>query len=308
MDPSLINWTLNSINPQLDSFTPPQDMREAINRIQTLPPLPGIALRIMQLAADPHADAAKLAEIIELDPLLTAQIIRWASSPLYGYHGKITSIQEAISRVLGFDFVFNLALGLSALAPLKCPKNGPTGTRSFWIQALASSRLMQLLNNQIPVENRLAPAQFFLAGLLHNIGFPLMGDQFPEEFSYLNNLILANPTLTIFNLEKFAFGVDHTMLGAWLMGAWCMPKPIIDVVYHHHNPYYRGENYQLNLLTYLNDYLLGKLGIGDGQQQPCPDEVFNQLNISQESTTQSVDKLSDFLDNIISSADMIIGE
>lgn len=305
MQPSLINWTLNTINTQLDSFTPPKDMRAAISRIQTLPPLPGVALRIMQLAADPSADTAKLAAIVELDPLLTAQVIRWASSPLYGYRGKITSVHDAISRVLGFDFVFNLALGLAALAPLKAPKDGPIGTRLFWAQALASTRLMQLLSDKMLVENRLATAQIFLAGLLHNIGFPLLGDQFPEEFNYLNKLIIANPTLTVFNLEKFAFGVDHTMLGAWLMSAWSMPKPIIDVVYHHHNPYYRGENHNLNLLTYLNDYLLGKLGIGDGQMQDCPEEIFSQLNLSSEAANESLDKLNDTLENIFATTDMI---
>jgi HD-like signal output (HDOD) protein len=305
MQPSLINWTLNTINPQLDSFTPPKDMRETISRIQTLPPLPGVALRIMQLAADPLADAAKLATIVELDPLLTAQVIRWASSPLYGYRGKITGVQQAISQVLGFDFVFNLALGLAALAPLKAPMDGPIGTRLFWIQALASTRLLRLLGDQMPIENRLAPAQLFLVGLLHNIGFPLLGDQFPEEFSYLNNLILANPNLTVFNLEKFAFGVDHTMLGAWLMSAWCMPKPIIDVVYHHHNPNYRGENNELNLLVYLNDCLLGKLGIGDAQSQLCEEEIFMQLNLPVAAANETLDQLNDILANIITTADMI---
>lgn len=307
MQASLINWTLNTITPQLDSFTPPKDMREAIGRIQTLPPLPGVALRITQLAADPLADAAKLAGIIEQDPLLTAQVIRWACSPLYGYRGKITSVQDAITRVLGFDFVFNLALGLAALAPLKAPKDGPVGTRLFWIQALASTKLMPLLANQMPVEHRLAPADLFLAGLMHNIGFPLLGNQFPEEFNYLNKLILANPTLTIFNLEKFAFGVDHTMLGAWLMTAWSMPKPVIDIVYHHHNPYYRGENHQLNLLTFLSDGLLGRLGIGDAQQQTCPDEFFNQLGLPVGASQEALDKFNDILEHIFATADIIIG-
>lgn len=307
MQASLINWTLNTITPQLDSFTPPKDMREAISRIKTLPPLPGIALRITQLAADPSADAAKLADIIEQDPLLTAQVIRWACSPLYGYRGKITSVQDAITRVLGFDFVFNLALGLAALAPLKAPKDGPVGTRLFWIQALASTKLMPLLANQMPAAHRLAPADLFLAGLMHNIGFPLLGNQFPEEFNYLNKLIQANPTLTVFNLEKFAFGVDHTMLGAWLMTAWSMPKPVIDIVYHHHNPYYRGENHQLNLLTFLSDCLLGRLGIGDAQQQTSHDEFFDQLGLPAGASQTALDKFNDILENIIATADIITG-
>lgn len=307
MKPSLINWTLNTINPKLDVFTSPYDMRASIGQLQTLPPLPGIALQIMQLANDPAADAAKLAAIIELDPLLAAQVIRWARSPLYAYRRQIVNVQEAINRVLGFDFVFNLAFGLATLATLKVPKDGPIGTRSFWTQAMASTRLMPILSNQMPVEHRIPHSQLFLPGLLHNIGYPLLGDQFPKEFNYLNNLIVANPTLSIPNLERFALGVDHNMLGSWLMRSWGMPKPIIDVVYHHHNPNYRDENHQLNLLMYLSDSLLGTLGIGDGQLQPYSEELLSMLNLSANAADESLDKLNDMLENIFVTSDMITG-
>jgi HD-like signal output (HDOD) protein len=307
MTPSLINWTLNTINPHLDNFMPPYDMLESIGRLELLPPMPGIASLIMQLANDPTANAAKLASIIELDPILTAQIIRWASSPLYAYPGKIHNIRESISRVLGFNFVFNLALGLSALVPLKAPKEGPIGTRSFWIQAMASTRLMSLLNNHLAVEHRFEEAAIFQSGLLHDIGLPLMGDQFPGAFDYLNKLIIANPALSIIELERFALGVDHNMLGAWLMRSWNMPKPVVDVVYNNHNPNYRGDNYKLNLLTYLNNYLLDKLGIGHEQGQLYSDMHLDQLNLSAKAIEESLDRLNETLANIIITADMITG-
>ncbi len=307
MKPSLINWTLNTINPKLDVFTSPYDMRASIGQLQTLPPLPGIALQIMQLATDPTADAAKLADIIELDPLLAAQVIRWARSPLYAYRRQIVSVQEAINRVLGFDFVFNLAFGLATLATLKVPKDGPIGTRSFWTQAMASTRLMPILSNHMPVEHRFPHSQLFLPGLLHNIGFPLFGDQFPKEFNYLTSLIIANPTLSISNMERFALGVDHNMLGSWLMRSWGMPKPIIDVVYHHHNPNYRDSNHRLNLLMYLSDSLLGTLGIGDGQLQPYSEEILSMLNLTANAVDESLDKLNDMLENIFVTSDMITG-
>lgn len=178
MQPSLIDWTLNSITTQLDSFSPPADMRTKINRIKALPPLPGIAYRIMKLASDPLADASKLTELIELDPLLTAQVIRWASSSFYGYRGRITLVKDAIIRILGFDFVLNLALGLAALDSLRSPKKGPIGTKMFWVQSLASTRLMKLITEKMPVVYRPQAQQVFLAAFLHNIGFPLLGDNF----------------------------------------------------------------------------------------------------------------------------------
>jgi HD-like signal output (HDOD) protein len=305
MQPSLINWTLNVIDSQACGFTPPEDMRQKISQIKSLPPLPDIAHRILMLGSDPLADAGKLGELIEQDPLLTAQVIRWASSSFYGYRGKITSVQDAITRVLGFDFVFNLALGLAALTPLKTPRDGPIGTKMFWTHSMASTHLMKALSEKIPAPNRPEAQQIFLAALLHNIGFPLLGDQFPEEFSYLNTLIMANPTLTVFNLENFAFGVDHTMLGAWLMNTWSMPKPLIDIAYHHHNPCYRGDNYQLNLLTFLSDCLLGQISIGDAKHQSCQDEVFTQLQLSVATCNEILDKLSDTVESIAATSEIL---
>lgn len=305
MDSSLINWTLDNINSQPKGFTPPRDMREAITGIKALPPLPGSAVRIVNLMSDPHADIAKLAEIIELDPLLTAQIIRWASSALYGYRGKITTVHDAITRVLGFNFVLDMALGLAVLAPLKSPSDGPIGTRMFWIHALASTRFMRRVGEKMPEPIRPQQQEIFLAGLMHNIGFPLLGHQFTGEFVYLSNLINANPSLAIFNLENFAFGVNHAEIGAWLMNTWSMPRAITDIVYHHHNPCYSGENHVLNLLTFLNDCLLGQIGIGDAVNQTCPEEVWGQLGLNESICSEIIDSLHDELEKIIATAEML---
>lgn len=305
METKLIDWTLSSISPQRNGFMPPRDMRETITQVKALPPLPGTALRILNLTADPQADAKKLAEIVEMDPLLTAQIVRWASSPMYGYRGKISSVQDAITRVLGFNFVMDLALGLAVLAPLKAPNDGQIGTRMFWIHALASTRLMAKLAAAMPISARPAPQALFLAALMHNIGFPLLGHRFPDEFSYLSNLIKANPTLMIFNLEIFAFGVNHAEIGAWLMNDWAMPRMVIDIVYHHHNPCYRGDHFQLNLLTFFSDCLLGQLGIGDAVNQICPDEVPGLLGLEESVWRGVLEQQQDELPGIMETAEQL---
>jgi HD-like signal output (HDOD) protein len=302
----LLKWTQSTISQNANGFLPPADMQRSINQVKELPPLPATANRILQLASDPLADAKKLAEIIELDPLLSIQVIRWASSPLYGYRGKINSVQDAIAKVLGFDYVLNLTFGLATLSPLKTPVNGIIGTQSLWIQALASTKLMPIIAQKMPVDIRPASEQLFLAGLIHNIGFLLLGDQFSDEYAYLNKLINTNPTLSINSIENFAFGIDHSQLGAWLMQSWSMPKPILDVVYHHHNPNYRGKNYRLNLLVYLNDYLLGKMGIGDAMNQQCPDTVFEQLNIIEKDCIEIMKQLSQNIDDIKTTVDSLL--
>ncbi len=298
MDIDLFKWNQTTISQDTSYFSPPVDMRKSVSETKELPPFPATANKILELASDPLADARKLAEIIELDPLLATQVIRWASSAFYGYRGKISTPHDAITKVLGFDFVLNLALGLAALAPLKAPVEGIIGSRSLWIQSLASTRLMALLSKHMAQENRPGPQHIFLAGLMHNIGFLLLSHQFNREYNYLNNFIDANPTLAINTIENFAFGYDHTQLGAWLMQVWSMPKPILDIVFHHHNPNYRSDNYQLNLLVFVNDHLLGKLGIGDAVNQVCPETVYQKLKITETECEQSLEELAEDIDEI----------
>jgi len=306
MTPSLINWTFSCIDSNDALIEPPNDLRTAVSQIKELPPLPGIAARIMKLAADPLADARKLSEIVELDPLLTTQVIRWASSSLYGYKGEISSVQDATTRVLGYQFVFDLVLGLSALSPLKAPSEGLIGTRAFWTHALASTHLMSALNDQLSTENKFESQTIFFVALMHNIGFPLLGDQFKNEFNILSNLAQANPTLSLHKLEKFAFGVDHCQLGSWLLKTWNMPTAVIDVVYHHHNPHYRGDNYQLNLLTYLNDCLLASINLGDSQYSVDCNQVFEELNIDAMVAKNALDNLENELDEIKSMVEICL--
>ena len=294
----LTDWTLNSIDACSDRVEPPLDIQKEISQIKSLPPLPGIADRIMKLSDDPMADSTKLAKIIELDPLLTAQVIRWASSALYGYAGKVSSVKIAITHVLGYQYVFNLVLGLSALSPLKAPSEGVIGITAFWTHALASTHLMKALNEKQLVEQQTEPQTVFSVALLHNIGFPLLGHQFRDKFWVLSKLIEANPELNPVKLESFSLGATHCELGSWLLKTWSMPHPIIDVVYNHHNPNYKGNNHQLNLLTYLNDILLAQLNIGVGFQNSEIEQVLETLQLTQENCDEALEKLNNELISI----------
>lgn len=67
--------------------------------------------------------------MVETDPALAAQVVSWAASPYYASPGKIRSVEDAIVRVLGFDLVINLALGLALGKTLSLPKDHPSRPR-----------------------------------------------------------------------------------------------------------------------------------------------------------------------------------
>ena len=86
----------------------PTRIKQRLEETMEIPPLPTSAQQIIKLRTDPSADIDKLTEIIETDPSLAAQIVSWASSPIYNPPGTVRSVHDACMRVLGFDMVLNL--------------------------------------------------------------------------------------------------------------------------------------------------------------------------------------------------------
>ena len=260
---------------------PGTDLKKRIQSLNDLPAMPEIARQIFVLRGDRLADADKLGKVVELDPSLSAQVIRYARSPFFGYRGKVDSVQSAISRVLGFEMVMNLALGIASARPFKIPVIGPLGLNAFWRHATYSAALVQALGRELPRAVRPPAGLSYLAGLLHNMGHLLLGHAFKREFCMLNNAVSENPALSVVEHEMALLGVHHGELGAWLMESWNMPEEIIVAVREHHNPQYDGPHALYARLTLLADHLLKEHGIGDSPSHELPVEIMAALELEE---------------------------
>ncbi len=288
------------LDSMVASFTPAPEVRRHIEELYELPPMPAVAQRILQLRADPAASAESLAEVVELDPSLSAQVVRYASSPFFSYRGKLESIRDAIVRVLGFDMVASMALGLAAGRAFRNPPDGPLGMRAFWRHSTYCAALVQTLAKAMPAGSRPRPGIAYLAGLLHNFGFLLMGHLFQPEFFLLNKLVAANPETPVTAIEKrvLCMGqardvlcMGHPSIGAWLTHSWRLPDEVTVTVCEHHNEDYDGEHAAYPNLVLVANRLLRRHGIGDEILEPPPEALLARLGLVPERTEEILEAL-----------------
>lgn len=239
VDLSAAQGLLSTLAMPGEHMIPARDMRRKVRGQRDLPPMPETAKRLIDLASIEQTNVNDLASIVEQDPALTAQVIRWASSAMYGYRGELTSIQEAIARVLGYELVLNLSLGLASAGALKIPRDGPLGARAFWERALQGAVFGQTLAKDLS-NPRIRPGDVYVCALLRDIGHLVLGQIFPDEYECLNQAVEANPNMSMHQLERCILGVDRCELGSWLMQAWDMPEAIRMSVGYHLSPYYQG--------------------------------------------------------------------
>ncbi|GAB1258662.1 HDOD domain-containing protein [Aurantivibrio plasticivorans] len=268
-------------------------IKQRLDETLELPPLPSTAQRIIGLRVDPNADVSDLSNIVETDPSLAAQVVSWAASPYYSAPGKIKSIHDAIVRVLGFDMVLNLSLGLALGKSLNLPKDHPQGITPYWQHAVYAAATVEGLVTAIPREHRPSFGMAYLSGLLNNFGFLILGEVFPPYFELINRYLEVNPDVPTNVIERHIIGVTREQLASWLMSSWHMPEEVVVALRHQHNPNYSGEHAVFAKLLYLTNAKLRERSIGRGPVHEIPQSLYQDLHLDPDQVEITISNIMD---------------
>jgi HD-like signal output (HDOD) protein len=74
-----------------------------------------------------------------------------------------------------------------------------------------------------------------LAGLLHDIGYWILAQECPKELAECVDLA-ASRGIELVDAEIEVIGASHASIGAYLLGIWGLPYPVVEAVAHHHAP------------------------------------------------------------------------
>ena len=206
---------------------------KAIHRyIDKMPSLSTTVTKVLEVCNKPNVSPNDLNRVISLDPVLTGNVLKLINSSYYSLPNKITSLTRAII-VLGINTVKNLALTTSVLGTMKNKKHSGLSMDSFWAHSLCVAVTAKALAVELKIPLNLRE-EFFLSGLLHDLGKIPMSQCFPDE--YAQCFILCNKRgIALYEAENLVFGFDHQDCGAIITEKWKLNENIISVLkYHHH--------------------------------------------------------------------------
>ena len=182
-----------------------------------LPSPSGTVMKVIQLCDSEHTSLAELAEIIETDPALSAEILSYANSAFLSTGIQVASVQKATVK-LGTTTVVVLALGFSLLANNRSGVCETFDYQTFWRASLAKAIAARKLAE---LDSGLNQDELFICGLLSDIGSLSLATIFPEEYSRILQEDLSDGDLKERELEMF--GIDNEELTSELFISWGLP-------------------------------------------------------------------------------------
>ena len=201
---------------------------EILKRIKQLPPLPESAMQIEEVYQNPNSNFQDMVKIIEKDALLTADILKAANSPLYGFSREINSISQAVG-LFGMGTVRGFALA-SIVKKSFTLDLSPYGLSDATFAELTKKEHGLTTAWCLKKENRLmgvlSPAAFLVEIGKVIIAQVIKSDNKEEEFK--NALTELNNDSDAAELE--IVGVATPEVSAKIFEHWRFEENLVDVI------------------------------------------------------------------------------
>ncbi len=214
------------------------ELEALTERASKLFTLPSIVFQLQELLFNETSTAVEIAELIGLDPALTARILRLANSSFYSFPSQIDTVSRAVT-IVGTTEIYNLALATAAVSSFRGVNSTIINMPNFWKHSIYTGLVAKNLLNQTGIRNS---EYIFVAGLLHNIGLLVLVEQYPDAVNQIN---ARSEQLPSWEREQEILQFTYADSSYQLLADWNLPLTIIRPVLHQHNPQATEEAYQL---------------------------------------------------------------
>lgn len=207
-----------------------EKIHSLIEKIEDLPTLPSIATQVMSIIEDDRSTSSDLAKVIKNDIPLTGKLLKIANSAFYGRRSQISTLVDAVN-LIGYNSVSNVVMSISVIDIFEKRRvDGPINKEDFWRHSIACGICARALARKIGYR---LPEEAFTAGIIHDIGRLIIEQYFPEQFKEIVNRVVTEE-ISFLKGETDVLGVDHSIIGKWLLDKWNLPKGLKDAVWFHH--------------------------------------------------------------------------
>ncbi|RJR34454.1 MAG: HDOD domain-containing protein [Desulfobacteraceae bacterium] len=225
---------------------------------------------ILKIINDPKSTAKDLKELIEIDPPLTAHVLKVANSAYYCPPSRIGEILKAVLWI-GFEAIKELALNQKVCSVFSDDKSTNGYSRlSLWKHSVAVAVMGKMIYRREFGEKG---ENIYAAGLLHDIGL-IVVDQFRHQ-QFIDILEKSAEEETEFTeTEQLVFGFDHAELGREVMSGWDMPEELCYAIGQHHSPDPVSRFRRMTCTLYLADTMCQERKIGHSDSRTFDKGLF----------------------------------
>ncbi|MGH9699516.1 MAG: HDOD domain-containing protein [Candidatus Acidiferrales bacterium] len=228
-DPNMLRVSIERAT-SLSNILSNKLLASLVGSVKDLPVLPRTYMALREKLASPNAPLREIVGLVEQDVSICAKILQLVNSALFGLPREISTVQSAVTY-LGIEMVQNLVLSSEVFSVFEKVEMVP----GFSFEEMqAHSQLVAKIATLIRAPAHVHGAAV-VAALLHDVGKLVLAMRSPQNLARALSGA-AEEKKPQYEIEEGLMGVSHAEVGAYLLGIWGLPCPVVESVAHHHRP------------------------------------------------------------------------
>lgn len=267
------------------------DFKGRILQVASLPALPATVHEINRILESPAATIEQIAKVIGSDQAMAAKVLRMVNSPIYGFPGRISTIQHALT-LLGFNVIRGLVFSTVVFDVINSGMNG------LWDHSLGCALACSRIARAIRKKN---PEEFGVAGLLHDLSKAVFSLQVPEARKEVDWLV-ETQDISFFEAENRVLGFGHDRINRWLVEHWNLPLFLKEGMVHHHDPMKAEFQPEVAAVVQLGDFFARLYDCGFGGDygvNSVDPRCLKILGLNQKKVEELIDSIGEEICNIL---------
>jgi HD-like signal output (HDOD) protein len=204
-----------------------------IDSIKSLPPLSKTILDINRVYANPDSGIHDLVNVIDHDPMIVANLLKAANSPLYAFRREITNVSQAVS-LFGMSMTRSVALGNSVRKLLNVDMQ-PYGITPDKFAEISSHQAALMLNWYRQIDRQKAD-KLYLATLLQETGKILIASNIIQEDETISFSSEIENTNNIAMVEKSYVDITSSEVTSIIFEHWGFDDDFIEMIKYADSP------------------------------------------------------------------------
>jgi len=217
--------------------------------IGDLPSLSQVLMRLSKVTSNPASTAQQVADVVKLDPALTAKVLRLANSAYIGMPRTIDSLKNAVV-LLGQKRIYSLAFTAGIVFSFKKKGTLPFSQKDYWRHSVAVGMIAESISKSLHRHDSIDSDEAFTAGLLHDIGKLALGC-FNADIMSASIRACMEKKIPFFKAEKVK--TSHTLVGLLLARKWNFPPDLCSALACHHAPSDSAAGKRMVSVVHLSD-------------------------------------------------------
>lgn len=204
-----------------------------IARAGSMPSLPNVYTKVMNLLESGVAALDQVAKLVAQDVAMSAKLLQVANSSYFGIGEQVSDIKHAVT-MLGTELVKHIVLAIQVFRRYGKTADERALVDQIWRHSMSVAQAARKIALYQTADEDLGE-EAYTAGLFHDMGKLILLNARPDDFQRARELARTENRLA-WEAEDSVLGCNHAEVGAYLLGVWQMPLPIIEAVAFHHQP------------------------------------------------------------------------